>query len=44
MTENKGKFLYGIHAVSNIISSDQKKVKKFISKNHSSKNLKKSSQ
>ena len=28
MTENKGKFLYGIHAVSNIISSDQKKVKK----------------
>ena len=27
MTENKGKFLYGIHAVSNIISSDQKKVK-----------------
>ncbi len=40
MTENKGKFLYGIHAVSNVISSDQNKVKKiYFKKNHSSKNL-----
>tara|TARA_Y100000389_G_scaffold123644_1_gene120957 strand:- start:8307 stop:9050 length:744 start_codon:yes stop_codon:yes gene_type:complete len=40
MTENSSRYIYGIHAISNIISSDEKRIKKiYFKKDATSKNL-----
>ena len=40
MIDKKVRYIYGIHAVSNIINSDHNKIKKiYLKKNYTSKNL-----